>query len=349
MHSKETGPTVGFDVGGTGVKYGLVDPNGEPLTRGPNVLQMPSRVKDGPDTTLRQIGAALSDLKMRFSLSNDGIAAAGLAVAGPATLDGVMHFSANFGDLWRGARIRQRAETQLGIPVSYENDANAAGLGERARLIRKSPKYANNPGILLTVGTGLGAAFFGQTGELLRGATGGGGEFGHSPMPFGNARSSVNLFDPNIKCPCGRCGCAELFISRAFLEREVTSRKAEDPTNAVYESQNQATWVDAVPLEAANGNQFALSILKDQAYNLGLFIGRQVFVLDPRWVIIGGGISSAPKDVKKAYLEEVVEGIRQDVNPYQFTRVKVLFAGLGNSAGWIGATISAREMLERGK
>ncbi len=127
MHSKGTKPIVGFDVGGTGVKYGLVDSNGEPLTRGRDVLQMPSRVKEGPDTTLGQLGAALSDLQMQFSLSNDGIAAAGLAVAGPATLDGVMHFSADFGDSWRGAKIRQRAETQLGIPVSYENDANAAG------------------------------------------------------------------------------------------------------------------------------------------------------------------------------------------------------------------------------
>jgi len=38
MHSKETGPTVGFDIGGTDIKGGLVDPNGEPLTRGRDAL-----------------------------------------------------------------------------------------------------------------------------------------------------------------------------------------------------------------------------------------------------------------------------------------------------------------------
>lgn len=346
MRSCSRGVIVGFDVGGTGAKYGLVNEHGDPLTTGSKPLWVPSDVKQGPKATLDRLNGAFQDLQDTFNLSAESFAAAGLAVAGPATLDGKLHFSGNFGDSWRGVEIRKRLEKRLGLSTSYENDANAAGLAERDRLWKKSARLANSPGVLVTVGTGLGAAFFGQSGELLRGATGGGGEFGHVVMPFVKAKSSVNLVKDEVKCGCGRCGCAELYISRAFLDREVVARYKEDPRNAVYKGV-AATWVDAVPVEAAKGNRFALSILEDQAWNLGLFLGRMDFTHDFRWIVVGGGISGATREVKQAYLEQVRAGFKEEANPTKAPKAKLLFAGLGNHAGWIGATISAREMLER--
>lgn len=346
MRSGHKDVIVGFDVGGTGAKFGVVDKNGDPITTGRKPLWVPSDVKEGPNATLDRLNGAFLSLQDTFNLSAESFVAAGLAVAGPATLDGKLHFSGNFGDSWRGVAIRSRLERRLGLPTSYENDANAAGLAERDRLWKKSSRLANTPGLLVTVGTGLGAAFFGQSGELLRGATGGGGEFGHAVMPFAKAKSSVNFVKDDVKCGCGRCGCAELYISRAFLEREVVARKNEDPGNAVYKGE-VTTWVDAVPVEAAKGNRFALSILEDQAWNLGLFLGRMDFTHDFRWIVVGGGISGATREVKQAYLEQVRAGFKEEANPTKAPKAKIIFAGLGNNAGWIGATVSAREILER--
>ncbi len=346
MRVQSRGVIVGFDVGGTSAKYGLVDEQGEPLTASRKPLCVPSDVKRGPDATLNQLKSAFLSLQNKYDLSKESFSAAGLAVAGPATLDGQLYFSPNFGRSWTGVKIRERLETLLGLRTSYENDANAAGIAELAHLLKRDPSLAHTPGLLVTVGTGLGTAFFAGRGELHRGFRGGGGEFGHAPMPTAKAKSSVNLVQGGITCGCGKPDCAELYISRAFLDREVVARRYEEPTNAVYQGQ-PATWVDAVPVEAAKGNEFALSILKSQAWNLGLFLGRMDLTLDLCWIVIGGGISGAKETVKRAYLKQVRAGFKEEANTTKTPKAKLLFARLGNNAGWIGAGLSALEMLKQ--
>jgi glucokinase len=355
MGRTSDGPRIfGVDVGGTSIKYGATAGEKNPLaglTFLTDLAQhhaVPSEVRNGPEATVQQIVEAhrkLLDLLHDKHLAFDAV---GVAVAGPSLeSDGTILFSGNFGEVWRGVSLRNSVRDKFNIPTTSINDANAAGLAEQMEQSRYAPDVSNTPGLLATVGTGLGTAVFGRDGQLYVGSLGLGGEYGHSPMPTEHARSTVKLEGEANRCSCGRTGCAELYTSRAFLSREVVARRSQDPNNPIY-SGSKAEWADAVPVEAAKGNALALQILKDQAFNLGLFLGRLDLINDYKWLIIGGGVSNADDKLKDAYMREVKAGFQREADPNKVNKVEISFARLGNNAGWIGASIAAHNMVLKG-
>ncbi len=95
-----------------------------------------------------------------------------------------------------GARLR----AALDLPVLVDNDVNALAVAERL--------YGRGRGrgdfIVVTIGRGVGLAIV-AGGGLLRGATGGAGEFGHMPVAEGP------------RCGCGNLGCLEAVVGAASL------------------------------------------------------------------------------------------------------------------------------------
>lgn len=333
---------LALDLGGTDIKRGAGDENGDPLTDTTRTAKLPSLVLEGPESTLGQFRRAYDEFTDRF----DGPPAAiGLATAGPATLDGVIERSTNYGPLWNNCPIRQLTEEYFGVPTAYENDANAAVLAEFRSLCSQKPEFNTGPGILFTVGTGLGGGVINSSGELERGAYGLGAELGHLPMR--EKISSVNLEQAGIRCGCGQCGCAEQYTTLSYIEREVQARQHLEPTHALYRIQDPREAAKRVLSMAVDGDLFARSIILDQARNLGLFIGEQIVDKDPRWTLIGGGITEASPEMRELYLHTVLDRVAYRVGDDRLKRVYVDYAALGDNAGWVGAAISAARMLER--
>lgn len=168
------GNVLALDVGGTRLKWGVVDADGCVVCSGTE----PSR--RGVDALSDQI----AELSARHRLP------LALAIAGDVRNDGVVTAAEHLGiTAYDPAAQLQRRGTHA--PAVCVNDAAAACTAEAAAV--------NGCLAYISVGTGVGGSIA-VDGRVIVGATGAAGEIGH--MPFTGATEH---------CPCGGIGCIELF------------------------------------------------------------------------------------------------------------------------------------------
>jgi glucokinase len=178
---------LGVDIGGTSVRFGVVDKDGNLLWKG----KEGSRAKAGPNFLVSQM-----ELLSERASKEYGVVATGIGF--PGVLDqpsGFVVVGTNIG--WRRVPFRQILERSLSVPFVLENDANAALLGEE--WLGEASRLKDV--VLFTVGTGIGGGLL-LNGELYRGAHGGAGGLGHILInPGGPA------------CAEGHPGCFEAVAS----------------------------------------------------------------------------------------------------------------------------------------
>ena len=157
MAHTETPPigerVFGIDVGGSGIKGGVVD-----LDRGELVTDR-HRIATPQPATPKAVAKVALKLVEHFEW--DGR----VGVAIPSIVrHGVVHSAANIDPSWVGVDAVRRFERTLDRPVWVLNDADAAGLAELH--FGHARDYADGVVMLLTFGTGIGSAIFVE-GELL--------------------------------------------------------------------------------------------------------------------------------------------------------------------------------------
>src|SRR5690606_22492507 len=151
---------------------------------------------------------ALDTVLALVSVDRSQVRAVGLDTPGPASPDGVISSrgSTNFQHPgWRGFDVRAALESRLGIPVVYNNDANAAALYAHVRYFGISADLRSS--VSAIVGTGLGGGVV-ERGRLVKGAAGMAGELGHVLLP---ADSLLEPGQPMPVCNCGQRGDVESF------------------------------------------------------------------------------------------------------------------------------------------
>ncbi|MBI4790623.1 MAG: ROK family protein, partial [Chloroflexi bacterium] len=109
---------------------------------------------------------------------------------------------------WDDTPLRDQLQSTFGAPVSVDNDANVAALGEyRFGAGRVGARYAS-PLLYVTVSTGVGGGWV-LDGKIHGGADGMAGEIGHT------------IVDPQGPvCICGRRGCVEIIACGPAIARE---------------------------------------------------------------------------------------------------------------------------------
>jgi predicted NBD/HSP70 family sugar kinase len=162
---------------------------------------------------------------------------------------------------WKNIPLRELLETQIGVPVTIDNDVNTLTLIEQW--------YGLGLGVenflTVTIGRGVGLGMV-INGQLYRGAHGSSGEFGHT------------VIDPNgPKCDCGNRGCLEAFIADAGLLRE--ARKILD---------DKELTIEKLLFKAKQGDERALNVYRYQGNILARGIAYLINVLNPNLIIISG-------------------------------------------------------------
>ena len=161
---------VGVDVGGTNVKIGLADDQGNILEEG----HFPTQQEKGPQFALTAAAAEIRKLVEKIGRDFADVAAAGLGT--PGTMDipaGLIIAPPNLPG-WRHFNVRDALAKALDRPVTYTNDANAAAYGE----------YWAGGGaqfesmVLFTLGTGVGGGII-MGDHWIDGAHSHGAEVGH--------------------------------------------------------------------------------------------------------------------------------------------------------------------------
>lgn len=300
----------GVDVGGTTVKMGLFDKEGNVLDK----WEIPTRTADNGENILPDIADSIKAKMGEKSLVKDDVVGVGIGVPGPVEKNGVVHKAVNLG--WSEMNMKEKLTTLLdGMRVEGGNDANVAALGE----MWKGGGQGYNNLVAVTLGTGVGGGII-INGEIMTGATGAGGEIGH-----------IHVEDHETEaCGCGNYGCLEEYASATGITRLANrALKASDKDSVLRSGEVSAKTVfDAVKA----GDELAIEIAKQFGEYLGKGLGVIAGIINPEIFVIGGGVSKAG--------EVLFDYIRPSFDRTAFHGSKnVVFAlaTLGNDAGIYGA------------
>lgn len=215
---------------------------------------------------------------------------------------------------WHGLQLQQLLESRYKLPVSVDNDANTALLGEHWLGLEKRVDDL----CMLTLGTGVGGANMIQ-GQLQRGHYYQGGEWGHLLLAAGGR-----------PCNCGLHGCIEQYLSGTALVRDARERTGEPYTHGqeVFEA-------------ASGGDAKAREVVTQYVDWLALAIHQVAVSVNPELVLIGGGVIHS----KHLWWQQLLERLEHYRIP-----VGVGAAQLGNQAGSIGAArLIFNELTRRGE
>ncbi|MEV0689633.1 ROK family protein [Streptomyces sp. NPDC050388] len=301
---------IALDVGGTGMKAALVGADGELLHR----ARRATGRDRGPDAVVAGILGFAAELRARgVEHYGEPASAAGLAVPGIVDeAEGVAVYSANLG--WRDVPLRALLAQRLGgLPVALGHDVRTGGLAEgRVGAGRGADRF-----LFVPLGTGIAGAI-GIDGQVEAGAHGFAGEIGHIVVRPGGA-----------PCPCGQRGCLERFASAAAVG-EAWAAACGDPG---ADATDCAKAVESGDARAREVWQEAVDALAD-----GLVTA--LTLLDPRTLIIGGGLAEAGETL----FAPLREAVRRRVT---FQKLPSLVpAALGDTAGCLGAGLLAWDLLE---
>lgn len=300
---------IALDVGGTGMKAALVADDGTLL----HEARRATGRDRGPDAvveTIQDFAAELLDTgRERFGRP---ASAAGVAVPGIVDAEnGIAVYAANLG--WRDVPMRALLGGRLGgIPVALGHDVRTGGLAEgRIGAGRGADRF-----LFVPLGTGIAGAI-GIAGRIEAGAHGYAGEIGHIVVrPGGPA------------CGCGQRGCLETLASAAAVSRAWATASGDPEADA-------ADCAEAV----AAGDSRAQEVWLAAVGALADGLVTAITLLDPRTLIIGGGLAEAGETLFTPLRTAVEERVTFQRLPH------IVPAALGDTAGCLGAGLLAWDLL----
>lgn len=340
MESASPSVVVGIDNGGTSNNATVLDPSRGFLVD--RLVETPSRVTEGPEVAVEAMAGALDNVLRLAGVASEAVRGVGLDTPGPASADGVISSkgATNFAQpAWRGFDVRGALEARLGLPVVYNNDANAAAL--YAHHVRFGDTAGGHSSISAIVGTGLGGGVI-EGGRIVKGAAGMAGELGHVQIPMHGLLAEGQ---PLPVCNCGFVGDAESVASLTGIQRNLLpywlTRFENHELSRVADTKEAAKLVRAY---GERGDPLARRIFEQQAMAIGRLFTIAANYSDPDTYFLGGGVVETSPKFRQWFLATVREhtALREEqVRVATFALVPDL-----DMAGARGAAIAALGALQ---
>lgn len=293
--------SIGVDIGGTKVAIAVVTEYGKIISN----TVIPTDLSIRPEQMIERICDEINGLVQGSKVKHATIKGVGIGAPGPLdSKAGMITCPPNL-KTWVNIPIKKLVEEKLSIPVTLENDANAAALAEKwvgAATDTDNFTY-------ITISTGIGAGVIVE-GRLLRGLKGNAGDIGHT------------VVDPSYgTCPCGQDGCLEWIASGTAIARQGTEILGRDvSTQEIFELYEQG---DAKIVPFIDG---VLTVLGQACVTV-------INTFDPEKIVIGGGVSKVGDTLFKPIQDYVS---KKALNPTG-RQTKIVPAKLDQSSGVIGA------------
>lgn len=266
----------------------------------------------GPDAVVEGILDFAAELRA-YGAEHFGEPASAAGVAVPGIVDeqrGVAAYAANLG--WRDVPLRDLLTSVLQGPVALGHDVRTGGLAEG----RIGAGQGADRFLFVPLGTGIAGAI-GIAGRVEAGAHGFAGEIGHIVVRPGGS-----------PCPCGQAGCLERYASAAAVSEAWASACGDPGADA-------ADCAKAV----ASGDPNAVRVWQRAVDALADGLVTALTLLDPRVLIIGGGLAEAGETL----FTPLREAVRRRVTFQKLP--SIVPAALGDSAGCLGAGLLAWDLL----
>ncbi|AER17183.1 TPA: ROK family glucokinase [Streptococcus suis] len=308
---------IGIDLGGTSVKLAILTTEGEIQEK----WSIKTNILDDGSHIVPDIIDSIQHRFETHGLTKDNFL--GIGMGSPGVVDseaGTVIGAYNLN--WKTLQlVKDQFESALGLPFFIDNDANVAALGEQW-----VGAGNNNPNVVfMTLGTGVGGGVI-AAGNLIRGVKGAGGELGHITVDF----------DEPFACTCGKKGCLETVASATGivnLSRRYADQYAGDAKlKQMIDDGQDVTAKDVFDL-AKEGDDLALIVYRHFSEYLGVACANIAAVLNPAYIVLGGGVSAAG--------ELLLDGVRKVFAENSFPQIKestqIVLATRGNDAGVLGA------------
>ena len=329
---------IGIDVGGTNIAMGLVDESYRIIEK--------KSIKTGENSRPEEMIAAIAEgiwelvagisgadesnaSNMKNIRSCDLVETIGIGVPGTAELDtGKILYANNLGfeNVPFLTELKKVLGPELAGKVFFENDANAAAIGEYITGGYDVPVF-----VMVTLGTGIGGGII-INGKLLRGCNYAAAEFGHM---------SINI--DGCDCNCGRKGCFEDYASATALVEQAKEAMTSP------EGKNSLLWQEIETADELDGEKFfnairsgdkiAGEVLKTYSDYLAEGLTNLINILQPDVIVLSGGITRAAD----LFLDKVKEKVARDIysRDSRINTQIVLARGISDSGdvGIIGAAL----------
>ena len=298
----------GVDIGGTTVKMGFFDVEGNLLDK----WEIATRKENEGCNILPDVANAIRDKLAERSVEKEEVVGIGVGVPAPVTNGGIVKQTANLS--WGYKNVKAELEELTGITTKVENDANIAALGE----MWKGGGVGNENMVMITLGTGVGGGII-YNGRILTGTNGAGGEIGHIV---------ANPLEKK-RCGCGKTGCLEQYASATGIVRLAKRALLDFDGETVLDIQT-VTAKDVFDAVKA-GDRAAIEIAEEFGRYLGYAMATISTLVDPSIYVIGGGVSKAGE-----VLFDFIKGPYMEKAFFANEEVKFALAKLGNDAGIYG-------------
>jgi fructokinase len=289
---------IGIDFGGTKIEAAALGADGAFLLR--ERVPTPDNYTDA----VRAVAALIAKVEEDVGVAK----AIGIGLPGSVSpRTGTMR-NANTRYL-NGSDFREDVERATGRQIRLANDANCLALSEA----RDGAAADAHVTFAVIIGTGCGGGVV-VGGELLEGANGIAGEWGHMPLPWPREDEF-----PGPDCWCGQHGCLERWISGTGFRDDFERRGG------------QRLKGDEIVALARAGDSVARATLEAYVDRLGRGLAVIANILDPDCFVVGGGMSN---------VDELYTWLPPIIDRYTFSdgwTARIVPAKWGDSSGVRGA------------
>ncbi len=264
-----TAPAIGVDLGGTKIEALLLDGDGQQRWR-----QRIATPHGDYRATLATVAGLVAQAERETGLVAPRI---GVGTPGSATAAGLIR-NANSTCL-NGQPLQRDLQALLARPVRLANDANCLALSEAVDGAGAGAEVV----FAVILGTGVGGGWV-VRGELLAGANGLAGEWGHNPLPGTEPDTDSTRA---AACYCGKTGCVETWLSGPGLARDHVAHGGEALTAL------------EISRGAVSGDAACTASLQRYEARLARALATVINLVDPDVIVLGGGVSQ----IERLYAE----------------------------------------------
>lgn len=298
---------AGIDIGGTHIKYGIVDKSG----RCEGISKLSTKNFKSPSAFVEKVSYEILNLIP----PGDKLKGVGIGAPNANFYTGSIENAPNLP--WKGVvPLVKLLQKKMKVPCVLTNDANAGALGE---MYFGGAKNLNDF-IFVTLGTGLGSGIV-TNGQLVYGHDGMAAELGH-----------VIVVKNGRKCGCGRRGCLETYVSVTGLKKTVKEWLNQGRKSILSEKKKIHT--KEIFLAAQNGDALAQEAYEFTGEILGLSLANSVAYTSPKAIFLFGGLTNAKELLFKPTKRHFEKNL---MNVYK-NKIKILSSKLKkNHAPVLGA------------
>ncbi len=296
---------LAVDIGGTNLRVGIVDISNHRLV---DWQLMSSKLLSSEEGQSHRLLINILSIYMKSAPSVDAI-----CIGFPSILSSQKGFVYNTPNILglNNIAIGKIIEDHFGIQTIIEKDVNLLLRFD----IEELQLLSKNAILGFYIGTGLGSAIY-LNNSIYTGSQGAAGEIGHTPLSQGATL-----------CGCGNTGCIETVASGRYLV-EIQKRYFPD-----------------TDFEEIFLYQSSHPKIKEFINLLSLPLAIEVNILDPEYVVLGGGVVSMENFPQDFLLQCVKAKLRR---PYPYESVTFKLSRGGETAGLLGASYHIKGMIARG-